>query len=265
MATVLVTGATGTLGREVVHRLLLKQHRTRILSHQSTPTVPAGVEVITGNLTSGHGLREAVKDVDTIIHCASSPQNAAIVDVEGTRLLLQTARASGSPHFIYMSIVGIDRSAYPYYTAKRATEVVIEQGPLPWSIVRATQFHNLVLGLIQSFGADTLPIVPVPGGMRFQSIDVSEVAERLVALVQDAPAGHAPDMGGPHILTIEEMTIIYLRVRGRAASVQSEALASGLYDTFRSGINLVPDHAVGAITWEDFLWRMYNQDEKQHG
>src|ERR1700719_2665534 len=77
-------------------------------------------------------------------------------------------------------------------TAKRATEVVIERGPLPWTIVRATQFHNLVLGLIQSFGADTLPLVPVPGAMRFQSIDVGEVAERLVALVQAAPAGHAP-------------------------------------------------------------------------
>jgi uncharacterized protein YbjT (DUF2867 family) len=163
-----------------------------------------------------------------------------------------------------MSIVGVDRSAYPYYAAKRATEVVIEQGPLPWTIARATQFHNLVLGLIQSFGADTLPVVPVPGGMRFQSIDVGEVAERLVALVEGSPAGYAPDMGGPHILTIEEMTGIYLRVRGREASVQSEALASGLYDTFRSGINLVPDHAVGAITWEGFLRSMYRKDEKQH-
>ena len=137
MATVLVTGATGTLGREVVHRLLLKQHQARILSHKSAPTVPAGVEVITGELASGAGLREAVTGVDAIIHCASSFQNAAAVDIEGTRLLLQMAHASGSPHFIYMSIVGVDRSAYAYYTAKRATEVVIEQGPLPWTIVRA--------------------------------------------------------------------------------------------------------------------------------
>jgi len=260
MATVLVTGGTGTLGRAVANRLLLRQHRTRILSHQSTPVVPAGVEATTGDLTSGDGLREAVTGVDAIIHCASSSRNAEVVDVEGTRLLLQTAHASGSPHFIYMSIVGVDRSAYPYYTAKRATEARIEQGPLPWTIVRATQFHNLVLGLIQSFGADTLPIVPVPGGMRFQSIDVGEVADRLVALAEDGPAGHAPDMGGPQILTIEEMTSIYLRVRGREATVRPETLSSGLFDTFRSGINLVPDHTMGVITWEDFLQHMYRSE-----
>lgn len=258
MATVLVTGGTGTLGREVVNRLLLKQHRTRILSHQPAPTVPTGVEVITGNLTSGDGLREAVAGVHTIIHCASSPQNANIVDVEGTRVLLQTARASGSPHFIYMSIVGVDRSAYPYYTAKRATEEVIEQGPLSWTIVRATQFHNLVLRLIQSFGADTLPVVPVPGGMRFQSIDVGEVADRLVEIMEQGTGGHAPEMGGSQILTIEEMTETYLHVQGRKATVQPEKLASGLYDAFRSGVNLVPDHAVGTITWEDFLQHMYH-------
>ncbi len=258
MATVLVTGGTGTLGHEVVHRLLLRQHRTRILSHQSAPAVPAEVEVITGDLTSGDGLREAIAGVDAIIHCASSPQNADAVDIEGTRLLLQTARASASPHFIYMSIVGVDRSAYPYYTAKRATETIIEQGPLPWTIVRATQFHNLVLRLIQSFGADTLPVVPVPGGMRFQSIDVGEVADRLLEIMEQGPVGHAPDMGGPQILTIEEMTGIYLHVRGRKATVQSEALTSGLYDAFRSGVNLVPHHAVGTITWEDFLRHMYH-------
>ena len=67
-------------------------------------------------------------------------------------------------------------------------------------------------------------------------------------------------MGGPQILTIEEMTSLYLSARGREASVQSEPLASGLYDTFRSGINLVPDHAAGTITWEDFLRPMHRSE-----
>jgi len=260
MTTVLVTGGTGTLGREVVKRLLLKQHRTRILSRQSTPPVPAGVEVVTGDFMEGRGLSEAVAGVDAIIHCANLPQSEPMLGVEGTRLLLQTAHASGSPHFIHISIVGIDHSTYPYYAAKRATEEVIEQGPLPWSIVRATQFHDFVLKLIQSFGADTLPVVHVADDMRFQSIDVGEVAAKLVSLVEDHPAGHAPDMGGPQILTIEEMTEAYLRVRGREATVQPEELASGMYDAFRSGINLVPDHAVGTITWEAYLRRVLNQD-----
>ncbi len=261
MATVLVTGGTGTLGREVVKHLLLKQYRTRILSRQSSPPVPPGVEVITGDFMAGSGLREAVAGVDAIIHCANLPQSEPMSGVEGTRSLLQTAHASGSPHFIYISIVGIDRSAYPYYAAKRATEEVIEQGPLPWSIVRTTQFHDFVLNLIQSLGADTQPVVHVADDMRFQSIDVGEVAEKLVALVKDGPAGHAPDMGGPQILTLEEMTKIYLRARGREATVQPETLASGMYDAFRSGINLVPDHTVGTISWEAYLQRLYKLEK----
>jgi uncharacterized protein YbjT (DUF2867 family) len=98
------------------------------------------------------------------------------VDVEGTRALLQAAYASGSHHIVYISIVGVDRTAYFYYQGKYETELLIEQGPLPWTIVRTTQFHPFVLQIIRSLGADTPPEVPVPAGARFQSIDVGEVA-----------------------------------------------------------------------------------------
>ena len=258
MATILVTGGTGTLGREVVTRLLDKHHTTRILSQQSSLSVPRGVEVITGDLVSGTGLREAVAGTDAIIYCASSPKSAHQVDVEGTRSLLQVARANGSPHVVYISIVGIDRSSYPYYIAKRETEIVIEKGPLPWTIIRATQFHDYVLRLIQAFGADTLPVVPVASGLRFQTIDVGEVADHLVSLTEQGPAGHVPDIGGPQVCTIEEMTEAYLRIRGRQATVRSEEPQGSIYAVFRSGINLVPGCAVGAITWEAFLHRLYD-------
>jgi len=260
VATVLVTGGTGTLGRAVVTCLLARQHNTRILSRQTStsPSIPRELEVITGDLVSGDGLRKAVAGVDAIIHCASAPQNAQQVDVEGTRSLLQTAHASGPSHIIYPSIVGIDRSTYPYYIAKHETEGVIAQGPLPWTIVRATQFHDYVLRLIQSFGADTLPIVPVPQGMRFQSIDVGEVANHLVSLMEQGPAGHAPDMGGPQILTIEEITGVYMRIRGRKDTIGSELPTENRFNVFRSGINLVLDHAVDTITWEAFLHRLYD-------
>jgi uncharacterized protein YbjT (DUF2867 family) len=175
--------------------------------------------------------------------------------VVGTRVLLEAARASGSPHIVYPSIVGIDRSTYGYYQAKYAAEGLIEQGPLPWTIVRATQFHDYVLRLIQSSGADTLPVVSLIEGMRFQSIDVGEVADRLVMFMEDGPAAHAPDMGGPQILTLEEMTEVYLRIRGRQATIRSEA--GDRFRVFRSGLNLVPNHAVGTITWEAFLDRLY--------
>ena len=171
--------------------------------------------------------------------------------------MLQTASANGSPYIIYPSIVGIDRSTYSYYIAKRETEKIIEQGLIPWTIVRATQFHDFVLGLIQSFGADTLPVIPVEA-MRFQSIDVGEVANRLVSLIEQRPAGHTPDMGGPQILTIEEMTETYLHIRGKKATVRPEPLPENRFKAFTSGMNLVPDRAVGTITWEAFLHRLYD-------
>lgn len=258
MATVLVTGGTGTLGRAVVTRLAVRQHHTRMLSHRAAPTLPTDVEVITGELVTGSGLREAVAGVQAIIHCASAPQDAQQVDVAGTRALLQAARASGSPHIVYPSIVGVDRSTYGYYQAKYAVEGLIEHGLLPWTIVRATQFHDYVLGLIRSFGADTLPVVSLIEGMRFQSIDVGEVADRLVGLMEQGPAAHAPEMGGPEVRTLEEMTEAYLRIRGRQATIRSEA--GDRFQVFRSGINLVPDHAVGTITWEAFLHPLYGHE-----
>jgi uncharacterized protein YbjT (DUF2867 family) len=175
------------------------------------------------------------------------------VDVEGTRALLQAAHASGSPHIVYTSIVGVDRTAYFYYQGKYETELLIEQGPLPWTIVRTTQFHPFVLQIIRSLEADILPEVPIPAGVRFQSIDVGEVVDRLVSFMEQGPAGHAPDMGGPQVLTVEEMIEAYLRIQGRKATVNARVLPGDRFDAFRSGINLAMDHAVGTVTWEAFL------------
>jgi hypothetical protein len=94
--------------------------------------------------------------------------------------------------------------------------------------------------------------------LHFQTIDVGEVADHLVSLMEQGPTGHVPDIGGPQVCSIEEMTEAYLRIRGRQATVSSEALPGSIYDVFRSGINLVPDRAVGAITWEAFLHRLYD-------
>jgi uncharacterized protein YbjT (DUF2867 family) len=261
MAKVLVTGGTGTLGREVVSRLLDKHYSTRILSHKSKPSVPRGVEVYVGDLETGTGLRDATKDVDAIVHCASKTNgiNAYETDVEGTRKLIESAKATGSPHFVYISIVGVDKTQFSYYKAKYDAELLIEKGEVPWTIQRATQYHNYLLSIIQSFGADTLSEIPVPSGMRFQSIDVGEVADHLISLVERGPSGRTPYIGGPQVLALEEMAETYLRIRGRKATIQPKPIPNDMYDMFRTGIHLCPDRTEGKITWEEFVRRLYGE------
>ena len=254
MSTVLVTGGTGTLGREVVSRLLNRHHRVRILSHQTQPAMPAAVEVTPGDLASGAGLREAAAGVEVIMHCASNWRDPLMrTDVAGTRALLEAARAGGLPHILYISIVGVDRTEYPYYRAKREAEQMVEYSGCPWTVLRATQFHNFVQSLLQSCGADTQPEVVVPGGIRMQSIDVGEVADRLVLLMEHGSSGQMSELGGPQILSLEAMAQIYVYLRGRQATIRSVEPADELYTMMRTGIILTPAHAEGKVTWEQYL------------
>ena len=256
MSTIVVTGGTGALGREVVSRLVERGYRARILSHRAHYDPPPGVEMATGDLASGAGLREATAGVEAIIHCASNARDSQAVDVAGTRALLEAARAD-RPHVVSISIVGVDRSAYGYYQAKYAAEGLIEQSGLPWTILRATQFHDLVHDrfVAPAVDAGSPAEITIPAGLRFQTVDIGEVAELLVSLMEQGPARQVFEMGGPQALALEEMAGIYLRVRGIQATIRPEASSGGLFEAFRSGINLVPEHADGTITWEQYLRR----------
>jgi len=142
---VLVTGGTGALGRQVVKRLLDTGHRARILSRRQAEGTTG--DWVQGDLVTGAGLELAVKDVDAIVHAASdplSPRKYEATDVLGTRRLLAMAREAGVRHVVYISIVGMEGIAYPYYRSKLAAEEVMRENIVPWSILRATQFHTLM-------------------------------------------------------------------------------------------------------------------------
>ncbi|HTR38935.1 MAG TPA: NAD(P)H-binding protein [Bryobacteraceae bacterium] len=251
MAIVLVTGGTGSLGREVVARSLAGRHRVRILTRQ--PKAPlSNAEVFSGSLADASIVRRAAIDADVIIHCASNSKDPQAADVEGTRALVESAEAVGSPHLIYISIVGVDRSTFPYYQAKHLAEEIVQASGLPWTILRATQFHGFVLRILQTLGIDTLPEVPVPAGMRFQSVDVGEVAGRLVELAEMEPSRRVYELAGPEVLSIEEMARQYLRTRQGSAKIRVELLG-GFYEVFRSGVNLCPTGELGKTTWAAFL------------
>ena len=243
----LVTGGTGVLGRRVVERLSAAGVEARVLSRSGR------LGTSRGDLSTGEGLGGAVRGVDTVIHCASSPfRESRRVDVEGTGRLLEVAAGAGVSHVVYVSIVGIDRvTSYPYYRIKLETERVVEGSPVPHTILRATQFFDLVLMAVRAL--ERLPVMPVPRGFLGQPIDAGEVAERLVELALSGPAGRARDVGGPEVRTLEDAVRAYLRVTGRRRRVMPVLIPGKTARAFREGALTCPDDACGEIRWEEFL------------
>jgi uncharacterized protein YbjT (DUF2867 family) len=245
---VLVTGGTGVLGRRVVERLGAAGVGARVMSRSGRPGS------VRGDVLTGEGLDAAVRGAETIIHCASSPyRKTREVDVEGTRRLLEAAAGAGVSHFVYISIVGVDRaSSYPYYRVKLETERVVEGSPVPHTILRATQFYDLVLMAVRSL--DRLPVMPVPAKLLGQPIDVGEVAGRLAELALSGPAGRAPDIGGPEVGTLADSARRYLGLLGSRKRVVEFPLLGRTARAIREGALICPENRYGTIRWEEFLW-----------
>ncbi|MFI0965508.1 SDR family oxidoreductase [Streptomyces sp. NPDC021080] len=241
MTTILVTGGTGTLGRLVTERLRANGHEVRVLSRHAQPYA---VDLREG----GDGLEAAVTGVDAIVHCATSPRGG---DEEAAAQLIAAARRAAVPHLLYISIVGVDAVPFGYYKAKRAVEKQVEESGLGWTVLRATQFHDLVAQVLG--GLARLPVLLLPAGVRDQPIEAAEVAERLASLAAGAPAGRVEDMGGPEVRTFRSLAEDYLRATGKRRPLLDVRLAGKAYRAFRDGHHLTPGHAVGKGTFEDFL------------
>ncbi|QNS07389.1 SDR family oxidoreductase [Streptomyces xanthii] len=241
MTTILVTGGTGTLGRLVHERLSEAGHEVRVLSRHARPYA---VDLREG----GPALERAVTGADVIVHCASSPRGG---DEKAAAHLIEAARRAGVPHLLYISIVGVDRVPLRYYREKWAVERMIEASGLGWTVLRATQFHELVRDVLA--GAARLPVMLLPAGVDDQPVEVAEVAERLAELAVSGPAGRVPDMGGPEVRSLAELGRVYLGAVGKRRLVVSVPLFGRVYRAFRAGGHLAPGHSVGRRTFSEFL------------
>ena len=255
MTRVLVTGGAGGFGRALVPRLISRGYTVRIMSRRAAP---AGVTIewVQADLESGMGLAAALADIGVVVHAATSPaKHTRQIDVEGTRRLLHAARAAEVAHFAYISIVGIDRIPYAYYRHKLAAEALVTASSLPWSILRATQFHTLIDSLLR--GTDRLPLVLLPTDLHFQPIDVGEAAERIAEVVAAGPAGRLPDIGGPEVLTLGVLARDWMQARGRQRRIVYLPMPGAFAAALRQGRNTCPDQRYGQITWADWLRKTY--------
>ncbi|MGD3107114.1 SDR family oxidoreductase [Streptomyces sp. YGL11-2] len=248
-ATILVTGGTGTLGRALVDRLLRDGHDVRSLSRRPhTGTARPRLRSYAVDLRDGTGLADALAGVDAVVHCATAATGG---DLESAELLVEAVRRAGVRHLVYISIVGVDRIPLGYYRTKLAVERLIEESGVGWTVLRTTQFHNLVLGIVKALAKS--PVLPVPAGVRVQPVEVGEVADRLAELALGPPAGRVPDMGGPEALEFRELARLTLEAGGRHRLLLPLPLPGASMAALRRGANLAPDHADGRRTYAEFL------------
>jgi uncharacterized protein YbjT (DUF2867 family) len=261
MDTVLVTGGTGHLGADIVSRLK-RSYRVRVLAR--SPGSDPDVEWIRGDLATGAGIGEAVAGSQTVIHAATlSPaarrgyfvpkdlwSSPSSVDRDGTARLLDQAGTAGVAHVIYVSIVGIDKPRVPYLRRKLEAEYLVRQGPVPWSIARAAQFHWLVDRMFGKMAR--LPMVPLPD-MGVEPVDTTDFADYLVESIGKGPSGRLADFGGPEVLTFAQAFDQWQDIRKHPVRTMRVPLPSAARDAVTAMSVTGPGSRRGKITWADWL------------
>jgi uncharacterized protein YbjT (DUF2867 family) len=224
---VLVTGAGGTLGQQVISELIARAHSA----------LPGGRP-------------PDLSEVEAVIHCATDPRHSAEVDLGLIRHI--ATNAERRTHLIYPGIVGCDLIPLRYYRSKTACEAAVAASGLKWTILRATQFHQLLWGWYTAPSAN--PWLLVPASTRYQPLDPTEMARRLVDAVETGPGGRVEDMGGPLAYDARELARsaqIATGSRRRVITYNKIGIAGA---ALRAGANLTP-HRAGGETWNEFAAR----------
>ena len=240
---VAVAGGTGVVGSHVVTVLRRAGHDPVVLARSE------GVDVVTGR-----GVAAALTGADAVIDVTNmetlSRRRATAFFTAGTTRLLEAARSANVRHHVLLSIVGVDRVGLGYYRAKVEQERLVETSQWPFTVLRATQFHEFPGQLLARSPG---PIVLMPR-MRIRPVAAVEVAERLAAIATCDPLGTRQEIAGPQVHDLVDLArrveaqrerprrIIPLPVLGKAAhAVAGAALLPGA------------DATLGTVTFDDWL------------
>jgi uncharacterized protein YbjT (DUF2867 family) len=242
---IVVIGGTGLIGSKVVATL-------REQGHQAVPASPRlGINTLTGE-----GLADALAGASAVVDVSNSPSfedTAVLAFFEtSTRNLLAAEAAAGVGHHVALSIVGIDRSPdNGYFKAKLAQEKLIESGPIPYSIVRATQFLEFVDGIADAATAGNEVHMPP---VAFQPIAAADVASAVAAVAMNAPLNGRLEIAGPERLRFDEVIRRRLSARNDPRRVVADPQAA-YFGAVPSEDSLVPltEAQLGQVRFEDWL------------
>jgi uncharacterized protein YbjT (DUF2867 family) len=241
-----VAGGTGTVGRHVVDVAREHGHDTVLLSRTT------GVDLVTGS-----GLRPALEGADVVVDVSSVGTRSADTSREFFRAvtlnLLRAEEATGVGHHVALSIVGAERAPFGYYAGKALQEELLTRSRVPWTVLRATQFHEFAEQVLGQATLGPVDLVPV---VRSRPVAVREVGERLVELAGKAAAGRVRDLAGPEVLRMVDMVRAYARATGRRGPVGAVPLPGGFGRALRDGTILPgPEADRGRETFTRWLER----------
>ncbi len=239
-----VAGGTGLVGRLVVDAARGRGHEVVVLARSE------GVD-----LTTGAGLVDRLAGVEVVIdttnHVSQKRAESEAFFGGVTRHLLAAESEAGVGHHVALSIVGIDDVDTGYYAGKRLQERTLAEGAVPWSVLRATQFHEFAQ---QALGFARLGPFSLVPRMLSQPVAASEVAEALVDLAESGPAGRVPDLAGPEKLQIVDLARQVSRARGLGRRVVPVRLPGAAGRAMRSGaLTPTSDGPRGRITFDQWL------------
>lgn len=242
---IVVIGGTGLIGSKVVAKL-------QALGHEALAAAPnTGVNTLTGE-----GLAPALAGARVVIDVANSPsfEDAAALDFFQTsgRNLLAAEQAAGVAHHIALSVVGTERlQASGYFRAKLAQERLIEASPVPYTILRSTQFFPFVVGIIQS---GTVGDTAHLSSAKVQPVAADDVAAALVEIALSEPRNAMVEIAGPEALGLDAFARRYLDARRDPRRIIADPAAL-YFGTVLDDRSLTPgDHPrLGKITLEDWL------------
>jgi len=226
---VLVTGATGFLGRRVVPALVERHHQVRCLVHtpgRERVFPPRTVDIQYGNVLNPEALAAAFNSVDVVVHLVGTirRRNRNTYDQinrQGVANVVAAAKEARVKHLVLVSVIGASGNpGYPYlYSKWRGEQEVLNSG-LSYTIVRPSilfgsgdEFLNTIAAMVKTF---PLLVVAGSGRNRIQPIEVDDVARCIATAVdREDLRGTTIELGGPQQLSYNEVLAIVARTMGK--------------------------------------------------